>query len=76
MSMRKPLKNTTVRLSMTVQEAINLEVLLILGMKSIEGGRERYQDLHKKFDDIYKKLNDIIEKALDKAIAEEENGNV
>lgn len=76
MSMRKPLKNTTVRLSMTVQEAINLEALLILGMKSIEGGRERHQDLFKKFDDMCKKLGDIIEKTLDKAIAEEENGNV
>lgn len=69
MSMRTPLKNKTVRLSMTVQGAINLEMLLIIGMKSIEGGRERYQDLYKKFDDI-------IEKTLDKAIAEEENGNV
>ena len=69
MSMRTPLKNKTVRLSMTVQEAINLEMLLIIGMKSIERGRERYQDLYKKFDDI-------IEKTLDKAIAEEENGNV
>ena len=38
-------------------------------MKSIEGGRERYQDLYKKFDDI-------IEKTIDKEIAEEENGNV
>lgn len=69
MSMRTPIKNKTVRLSITIQEAINLEMLLIIGMKSIEGGRERYQDLYKKFDDI-------IEKALDKAIAEEENGNV
>ena len=69
MSMRTPLKNKTVRLSVTVQEAINLEMLLIIGMKSIDGGRERYQPLYKKF-------HDIIEKTLDKAIAEEENGNV
>lgn len=69
MSMRTPHKNKTVRLSMTVQEAINLETLLMIGMKSIEGGREIYQDLYKKFDDI-------IEKTLDKAIAEEENKNV
>ena len=69
MSMRTPLKNKTVRLSMTVQGAINLEMLLIIGIKSIEGGRERYQDLYKKFDDI-------IEKTIDKEIAEEENGNV
>lgn len=69
MSMRTPLKNKNVRLSMTVQEAINLEMLLIIGMKSIEGGIERYQDLYKKFDDI-------IEKTIDKAIAEEGNGNV
>lgn len=69
MSMRTPLKNKTVRLSMTVQEAINLEMTLIIGMKSIEGGRERYQDLYKKFDDI-------IEKTLDKAIAEEGKENV
>ena len=53
---------------MTVQEAINLEILLIIGMNSIEGGRERYQDLYKKFDDIIK--------MIDKEIAEEENGNV
>lgn len=69
MSMRTPIKSRTVRLSITVQEAINLECLLAVAMDSLDGGKERYQDL-------FKKLRDSAGETIDKAIAEEENGNV
>lgn len=65
MSMRTPIKSRTVRLSITVQEAINLECLLAVAMDSLDGGQERYQDL-------FKKLRDAAGEMIDKAISEEE----
>lgn len=42
MSMRTPLKDRTVKVSFTLQEAVNLQNLLVLAMSSLEGGEARY----------------------------------
>lgn len=66
MSMRTPLKNRTVKLSITVQEAINLQNLLVLAISTLDGGEARYSATRVK-------LRDAVEVVLDKAAAEEEN---
>ena len=66
MSMRTPLKNRTVKLSITVQEAVNLQTLLVLAMNSLDGGVERYQSTREK---LCKAVDDVLEKAS----KEEEN---
>ena len=66
MSMRTPLKNRTVKLSITVQEAVNLQTLLVLAMNSLDGGVERYQSTREK---LWKAVDD----ALEKESKEEEN---
>ena len=66
MSMRTPLKNRTVKLSITVQEAVNLQTLLVLAMNSLDGGVERYQSIREK---LWKAVDDVLEKAS----KEEEN---
>ena len=66
MSMRTPLKNRTVKLSITLQEAVNLQTLLVVAMNSLDGGYERYQSTREK---LWKAVDDVLEKAS----KEEEN---
>ena len=67
MSMRTPIKSRTVRLSITVQESINLQALLCTAMELLDDGKkERYHDL-------LQKLQTVTSDAIDKAISEEKN---
>lgn len=65
MSMRTPIKNRTVKVSFTVQEAVNLQNLLVLAMSSLDGGEARYSAARGK-------LRDAVEEVLDKAASEEQ----
>lgn len=66
MSMRTPLKSRTVKLSFTLQEAVNLHNLLVLAMNQIEGVSERYKSTREK---VFKAVDDVLEKVS----KEEEN---
>ena len=60
MSIRTPIKSRTVKVSFTVQEAIDLQELLVIAISSLDGGEKRYSVPREK---LWKAVDDVLEKA-------------
>ena len=65
MSIRTPIKGRTVKVSFTVQEAIDLQELLIIAISSLDGGEKRYSVPREK---LKKAVDEMISKAMEEDI--------
>lgn len=61
MSIRTPIKSRTVKVSFTVQEAIDLQNLLVIAISSLDGGEKRYSVPR---DKLQKSVDEMISKAM------------
>lgn len=65
MSNRTPIKSRTVKVSFTVQEAIDLQELLVIAISSLDGGEKRYSVPREK---LQKSVDEMISKAMEEDI--------
>lgn len=65
MSIRTPIKSRTVKVSFTVQEAVDLQNLLVIAISSLDGGEKRYSVPREK---LKKSIDETISKAMEEDI--------